>query len=159
VHAIGKQRVIGFCIGSVALVLGLLAGPLAPRDASAGLSGCRSDPAVVLSNGATLDLSADVADIASDVSRVDYVVHAPAGTHAVAVVNTDGLIGMKEKFTFYADSAWSSYRIVTTVYTGTSAVSVRANSLLVSVLGLTLGAASTSGFSGQPLSMQFNSLL
>jgi hypothetical protein len=154
-----NRRLIEFSLGSAVLVLALLAGPLSLHHALAGLSGCRSDPAVVLSNGATLDLSADITDSEPDVRRVDYVVHAPAGTVVVAVVNTDGLIGMKETFRFYADSNWNTYRTVTTVYTGASAVQVTASSLAVSVLGVTLGVSSARGTSGQPLSIQFHSLL
>src|SRR5438270_10644123 len=89
--------------GSLLLLL-VVPGSLRPRLAMAGLVGCRSDPVVLLSNGSALDLSADIGDAQSDVQRVDYAVHVPAGIRIVAVLNTDGLIGLAETFHFSSDN-------------------------------------------------------
>jgi len=68
----------------VTVVLTTLALLLAPRSsARAKISGCRSDPVVLLSTGVAVDLSAAIDDAATDVQQVAYTVHAPVGTSVV----------------------------------------------------------------------------
>lgn len=148
-------------LAAIALMLSA-AGALSlggPRPASALLSTCRSDPVVTLSNGAQIDLQAGIQDSTSDVKGVLYTVHVPAGTWVVAVVNTDGLLGLVENVRVYADNPPATYSSTTLVSTSATHVGVTATTSVVSVLGLALGIRSATGTSGQPLSVQIRSLL
>jgi hypothetical protein len=149
----------GRMLGAAALFAALATSPFMAGSAHANYSICRSDPVVVLSNLATIDLSANIGDDLSDVRSVTYVIHAPIGTRATAIIPTDGLIGLKERTLFYADNARDTYTFTTTVTTGQGGVSVTAESAEVSVLGLVAGAASTTGTSNQTLYTAFHSLL
>lgn len=139
----------------VAIVeIGLIIAPLWSSHASAAFTGCGSDPVVSLSNGAQLDLSAYISDDISNVRQVAYVLHAPAGTQLVNIVNTDGAMGLKEVFQIYTDNQTDTYTADTTVSTAQGRVAVTANMDLVSPLGLTVGSGSAAGMSQQDLSIQ-----
>lgn len=146
-------------LGAVMLLFGLTVSPLLATQAHASLTYCRSDPVLVLSNLAVLDVQAGINDNLSDVHNVVYVVHAPVGTHLVALVNTDGLMGLKEKVRFYADNLPNTFDTYTTAYTGQRSVGVTAYSSVVSVLGVTLGSGSRSGLNAQSLHIHFVPLL
>jgi hypothetical protein len=146
-------------MAAVALTVALAAGSLGPSHAYAGFTSCQSDPVVTLSNGASVDLEAHIADSGSDVRQVSYTLHVPAGTRVVSVVNTDGLIGLAETVQVYADDAANTYDSSTVVTTGQQGVAVTAFTTVVSPLGLTLGSATRSGTSGQSLALHFTSLL
>lgn len=152
----GTRRI---AVAATATLLTLAGGTFGSQRVSAITTYCRSDPAVVLSNGATLDLSASIGDSVYDVQHVAYVVHAPAGTHVLAFINTDGLMGLKETFQFYSDDASGTYDTSTTVYTGQKRISVKASTDVVSALDLTLGLRSASGSSGQPVMIHVQTLL
>jgi hypothetical protein len=142
------------------LLAGGVAGGLAlPGHASAQQLGCRSDPVILLSNLAAIDVEAAIGDSVSDVHSITYVVHGPVGTFPLAIVNTDGLVGLTEHVKYYADQSWGKFTSYTTVTTGTNGVSVQPSMAVVSALGLTLGAASTNGLSGQALYLHLSSLL
>ncbi|HLJ68712.1 MAG TPA: hypothetical protein VKX16_15250 [Chloroflexota bacterium] len=146
--------------GGLALLATVVATALPAQSAQAYVGGCRTDPVVVLSNVGTLDLSATINDTLSDVKQVVYVVHAPAGIHELAVVNTSGLMGLKETVKFYADDAGNTFDVFTTVYTGQNGVPVTANASVVSPLNLVLGLARTvPGFSGQALHLHVKAVL
>jgi len=102
-------------LGASALSAGLLAnGLVAPRHAAA-YGFCRSDPIVVLDNGAVLDLSATINADISAIKQIRYTLHAPAGTSVVRVISTDGPVDYKEKFNFQADGAPGAYGAETRV--------------------------------------------
>lgn len=143
------RRSLHLSVAATALGVSVLTGALVPGKASAGLLACRSDPYVVLSNGAQVDLSASINDSASDIKQTLYVLHTPVGTRPVLTVKTDGLLGLTEKFVFYADEPANTYDTYTTVTTGAKNVSVTASTV---VLGIgVLGIPSASGYSGQSL--------
>jgi hypothetical protein len=144
---------------TAAALLSVVVGSLGVQRAGAVTTYCRSDPVVTLSNGATLDLSASIGDSLSDVQKVVYVVHAPSGTRVLAIVNTDGLMGLKESVQFYANDTAGTYDTSTTVYTGHSKISVTATTDVISALGLTLGLKSASGVSGTAVLIHISSLL
>jgi hypothetical protein len=114
---------------------------------------------VVLSNGATLDLQASIADSASDVSSVTYTVHVPKGTYVVSVLNTDGVLGLAEHIQVYSDSWPGSYTSTTLVSTRAPGVAVTAYATVVSALDIALGSKSVSGSAGETLSITITSLL
>jgi hypothetical protein len=120
-----------------------------PLGAHASYSVCRSDPAMVLSNGTVLDLSASIGTDISSVSNVTYVAHLPAGVRPIAVVNTDGLMGIKEHFVSYSDNAKGTYDTYTTVTTVSGSASVSADALIVALTNV--GAPSVAGVSGSPI--------
>jgi hypothetical protein len=123
--------------------------PPTSHSAQAQIGGCRSDPYIVLSNLAQVDMSADISDDLSDVQSVVYVLHAPAGTSPVTIVASDGLMGIKEKFKFFADDPANTYDTYTTVYTGATPVAVTAESSVTSLPAL--GILTQSGYNGQSL--------
>lgn len=142
------------------LTLGLAAGALAPRHALAAFTSCRSDPTVLLSNGAIVDLQAGIDDPygSSDVTSVAYTLHVPAGLSVVAIAKTGGVLGVVETVTVVADDAPNTFDTTTVAYTVHPA-SVTALSTAVSALNVTLGTSSTSGTDGQSLNTYFTTLL
>ena len=145
-------------LAAAVLAAGIITGPLMSRPAHAYAS-CRSDPVVTLSNLGTLDLNASIGDSLSDVQKVVYVVHAPAGTKLLAVVNTDTLIGLHESVQFYADDSANTFDVYTTVYTGQKGISVTASSTVLSLLNIVLGSSAVTGSSNQALHTHFKTLL
>jgi len=145
-HAVGRGR-RPWLLAPLVAGLGIAAVP--PGTARASIGGCRSDPVVTLSNGVVLDLSAAIDDTADDVRGTTYTLHAPVGTEVVAVVGTDGALGLTERFVFQADQAASTYVTQTVVQTGQGGVAVSATTDVVGA-GATLTGTAT-GVSAQPL--------
>jgi hypothetical protein len=67
----------------------------------------------------------------------------------VTIVASDGLMGIKEKFKFFADDPANTYDTYTTVYTGATPVAVTAESSVTSLPAL--GILTQSGYNGQSL--------
>ena len=128
-----------------ALLLGLAAVLLAVLPAQAAVLGCRSDPAVVLSNGLVLDLSADIAVLPWDVQKVVYSLHIPRGVNPVVILRTRAWPTSIESFIAYADNPPGRYDSTTVVHTRQRGVAVTAHLLV----GLNSGSAS--GFDRQRL--------
>lgn len=144
----------GICRGVLLLVvLGLARGiaspSLLPQVADAQVGPCRSDPVVSLSDGSQIDLSATIADDVSDVVQVAYVLHGPVGTSVVSVLGTDGAMGLKETFSYYADLSPDTYDSATLVTTGAHHLQVTAGAFVTTLAAV--GALSVSGYSGQTL--------
>ncbi|HUS17296.1 MAG TPA: hypothetical protein VM536_20050 [Chloroflexia bacterium] len=115
----------------VALLLSLLPAFIAaPTGAFAGTSGCRTDPIILLSNGALLDMSATIGTSLFDVQEVTYTLHAPRGTRLVAVVRTPNWPTTIEHFNFVADADAGEYNTDTIVVTGRRNVDVTATTTL-----------------------------
>lgn len=129
-------------IAAVALI-GLLT--VLPPPAYTGLLRCRSDPAVLLSNGTLIDLTAVVDAMLWDVASVNYTLHVPMGLRAILVIRTPNWPGTKETFKIIADQAPKVFDSTTIVLTKRRGVGVTAN-LLVN-----LKFAAASGWDGQPL--------
>ena len=104
---------------------------------------------MLLSNGVLLDLSATINDSAADVQQTLYTLHAPVGTQVMAVLGTDGAIGLTERFAFSADAPANTYVTQTVVDTGAAGVSVTANTTVVSASGSVM--AARAGYSHQAL--------
>lgn len=129
-------------IAAVALV-GLLT--VLPPPAYTGLLRCRSDPAVLLSNGTLIDLSADIDAMLWDVASVNYTLYVPSGLRAILIIRTPNWPGTKETFTIVSDKPPKVYDSTTIVKTKRPGIGVTAN-LLVN-----LSFASARGWDGQPL--------
>ena len=150
--------------GAAALAAALLLAP-AHTPAARAYDFCRSDPAVLLSDGATVDLSAAIADSLADVQGVSYTLHTPPGTFVVAWAGTDGLMGLKETFRSIADAPTGTYASTTVVTTTATPVGVVAMAQLVAVgvsatvrplgadagAGVALPSGSATGSDRQPL--------
>lgn len=135
----------------------LAAAALAPAGAHAQIGTCRSDPIITLSDLRVLDMSATIADSASDVKSVKYVLHGPAGVWIISLLPTPSLTMGVESFSYVADQPANTYVMDTTVTTGASRVSVTASTTLVSVLtNKTLYISSASGYSGSTIGMPFH---
>jgi len=120
--------------------------------ARAEISGCMSDPVALLSNGVTVDLSAAINDVATDVAQVTYTLHAPVGTSVVGWSISTGPLGPKETFQFYADNVPNTYNTTTLVSTLTPHISAVATTQAVSALARARG--SRAGWNAQPLRVQ-----
>jgi hypothetical protein len=116
-----------------------------PPPAYTGLLRCRSDPAVLLSNGTLIDLSADVDAMLWDIDTVNYTLHVPQGLTAILVIRTPNWPGTKETFRIISDQPPKTFDSTTTVYTKRKGIGVTAN-LLVN-----LQFAAARGWDGQPL--------
>lgn len=136
------------------LALLLVAWLAAVSPAHAIEIGCRSDPLIILSNGAIIDLSADIAAVPWEVEEVVYVLHAPVGTSVVAVIPTPSWPTTIERFYFYADNPPGQYTSTTTVYTEDEGVDVTAN-LIYSIGLLRLGIDAEPGVAGETIQLQF----
>lgn len=135
-------------IGGVLLLSGLIAGPLSVGRASAAYTVCYTDPVVVLSDGSVFTLQTSIQTDLSQVSSVDYYLHAPTGTSIVAISYDQ--FGSLENLHFSADLDQGSYKVDTDVTTVGSPVPVIATASLLN--GPTKVRA---GVSGQDLWMSF----
>lgn len=138
---------------SSALAAGLLLGPLSSLSAHAALTYCRTDPVVLLSNGKTVQMEADISDTGSDVQHVDYVLRAPVGISVVSVVYSGDLPAGQESFEFFADARPGNYATATSVTTGLPHVSV---TVTTSVTGAATDMEE--GESGHPVRCHLRSL-
>jgi hypothetical protein len=138
------RTLLGTLLGVAVLSASLLAlfSRMAPAT-HAAISGCRSDPVVILSNGNTLHLSTVVNDPATDVQQVSYTLHAPVGTWITGVADTS-VLDLKETLRFYADNPPNTYSVAAKVKTLTPRISVTATTDVVTTNG-----ASTASASGQ----------
>ncbi len=126
------------------LAAGVLATPLAPH-AHAAFGACRADPIVRLSNGVTVDLTADISTSTANVQEITYTLHGPVGTTVTNVTYTQGLAGPTERFTYLADEPAGQYDAYTVAST-TGSTAVTATTNIPSK-----GGSSVSGLSGASL--------
>jgi hypothetical protein len=136
---------------SLAIVAVFVLSAVTVRSAIAGWANCRSDPVVILSNGITMDISADIGSFPWNVQRVDYILHAPVGTQLVVAIGTPTWLTSQETFTFYADQQPDEYHVETIVHTYQGNPAVTANTILLSVLGIHLDSESIPGYEGELL--------
>jgi hypothetical protein len=148
---LGKNCLLRIAVVGVLVWTALLAFTFGPEKALA--SGCRTDPILVLNNGAQLQIEANIATSYANVHSVIYKVHAPARTAMLLVIYTDNPLGSIEKVQFYADSPNSNYTIETVVQMRNGSASVTTSSILVNVLGLTVARDSAIGTTGLPMMM------
>ncbi len=134
------------------LAVGLLAGAGVPRPptAHADIVGCRADPAVRLSDGTVVDLSAAIAVDAANVQGVAYALHIPVGVGVVGWATTGDALGARETLRVARDDALGVYDADTVVTTGTPGVGVVAR-VLVAGPGGVVEAGSAVGRDGQDL--------
>jgi hypothetical protein len=136
----------------VALVLGagLLVAPLHVQRAAAYISGCETDPVLVLSNGESLALATNVATDPHSVESIVYVVHAPVGVSLVRV-HSWGRLKKVESIVFVSDLASNVFATDTVVTTETHPVSVTAEVSLQDSSSRELDKGSSSGQDSQDL--------
>jgi hypothetical protein len=122
-----------------------------PSVAGAVSAECRSDPTILLSDGTTLDVSADIGTLLWGVRSVAYTVHIPAEVDVVAILKTPSWPTTMETVQVFADNPEQTYTAITVVTTWDHPVPVTANLVLVSALDINLGATSTDGYDRQHL--------
>ena len=137
-----RARFTRMAAGVLLLVATMLGVISLPDVASAGLSGCRADPVVSLTDGTQIQMEANIDTSMSDVQSILYIVHAPVGSRVLSILYTDSLLGLVERVVFYADAPPGQYSTTTVVYTGRRNTDVRATSRVVRLLGLDAGSAS-----------------
>ena len=113
-----RPRLLFACM----LVTGTIAGTLTATCTYASVSGCRTDPIVVLSNGMQVELDNTIADVSANVSKVVYTLHGPVGTtvQSVSYVNTTS--GIDETFQYVADNGAGNYDSYSAMYDSTPGV-------------------------------------
>lgn len=132
------------------LLLGLtFAAPLSPTT-EAAVSGCRTDPIVILSDGTILDVTAEIGTSVTNIREIHYVIHGPRGVQLIAAISTPtlGFTG-KETFSYYDDAPSRQYITDTVVQTTYDNVVVTAH---------TTFAKATIG-SQNPLSLQYKPIV
>jgi hypothetical protein len=112
---------------------------------------CRSDPAVVLSDGTILDLSADIDGMLWDIKSVEYTIHIPSKTKALLVVPTPNWPTTLEKITVLSDQAAGVYDTTTIARTKSSTSQVTAYLLVRPLINLLPSLAQASGTQGTPV--------
>ena len=120
---------------------------LPTTQASAALLHCRTDPAFLLSNGDTVNVTLDINTDAANVKSMNYILHVPAGVRVLLVLYTDGNLGKKETVTVYQDSPANTYTtdsIATIQTAGKTAVVATTQLNLLKI-------KSASGYSGDHL--------
>lgn len=140
-------------LSRVTLVL-LIAGMCAWPAYSAAIR-CRSDPAVILTDGTVIDLSADIDAALWDIKAINYTIHVPSKARVLAVIRTPNWPTTLESFTVVSDSADQRYDTSTVVVTRATGVAVQAN-LIVKTLRNLISMGSTSGLDRQPLRVVIN---
>lgn len=146
-----NSRLMRFVTGGAALWMAVLA--LVSGAATAEASGCRTDPIIVLSNGAQLQMDATISTSYNNVQSVVYTVHAPRGSAPLLIIYTDNPLRYVETVRYIADGPSNVYTIDTVVTTNQGNTSVTTTSALVSVLRLTLDSDRASGAERQHLGM------
>ena len=144
----GRVKHIKLPIVALLLGMGLVAGP---GSAFAGVTVCRTDPVVTLSNGVTVTMAASIYDTQSDIQKVVYALHAPARVTVISITWPNDPLSSKESVQYYADNTSGRYTTQTTVTTGTKGKSVSATTQAQN--SLTWISASTSGTSGSAITI------
>jgi hypothetical protein len=111
----------------------------------AAISGCRSDPVVILSNGNTLDLSTVATDTCDDVQQVSYTLHGRAGTWVTSEVDPSMLSPNDAFHCSCADEPPSTHSAGSKIDTLAPQIPVAPTTDLVSVNGTLLSTAWASG--------------
>jgi hypothetical protein len=120
-------------------------------EAGAAAFRCRSDPAVLLSNGSIVDISADIAAYPWDIQTVDYTMHIPAGLRVLLVIRTPSWPTTRETFRVVADQAPGVYDTKTVVRTRERS-EVRANLTVKTLLNL-IELGHKDGYSGETIQL------
>lgn len=146
-----SRRITRAALGAVLLLGGLAAGPFTAHTAGATWSTCGSDPILSLSNGDQVTLRVAIADAASDIQHVSYIVHGPAGTTLSNVVYPASALSGVESVQYLADDPSGTYDTTTVVTSGAASVPVVAetdvNPQTNLLLRVGLGTSGTAGVS------------
>lgn len=105
-------------------MVGVLSGSLGLSPNVHAAVASRGDPLVVLSNGVVLDLTADIADVSSDIKMITYVIQVPTGVSVADAISTDGSLAAKEKFAVNATAKSGIYAAQINLKTGAKNVPV-----------------------------------
>jgi hypothetical protein len=109
------------CLRRLVLGLGVLScgtgAWLHPSSAQAEIAVCRSDPAILLSNGVVLDVGAEVQTNPRDVRSISYLVHLPKNVSALAVRYSGDISRRRETVTSRSDGRAGSYDMYVKVAT------------------------------------------
>ncbi len=146
-----KNDRIRMTLAAILTWAALLVFAVGPGQANAGLSGCRTDPVLVLSNGDQIQMAAQIDTSSGNLKSVVYTVHAPVGSKVLLTLYTESPIGNVERVQFFADAAPNQYSTETVVTTKNDRPAVTATSVLVSALSTTLASGQDAGLAQQKL--------
>jgi hypothetical protein len=122
-----------------------------PQSAHALSSGCRSDPIVLLSNLATIDMSTALGTDVANVDHIVYTLHIPPGLRVLSIVYTGPIDGMRARVDVVNDADPDHYWTETTAYTRVANVEVSASSALVLATHVRVAAGTSTGSEQQAL--------
>jgi len=141
--------------GSLAVVLIIGTGSWYAMNTYAHVGGCRTDPIIKMSNGKQLELTATITDDATNVSKVIYTLHIPAGVQVTSEIFTGNTFAGKESITVLADGANNAYT-AGFVASDKNSVSVTDNATLRHTgTGTATASQSVSGVTNQNLRVSF----
>jgi hypothetical protein len=146
-----RVAAVGVLVWTALLALSVGSGTAEARN-----SGCRTDPVVVLTNGAQLQFGANIGTAYSNVESVVYVIHGPVGSAPLLVLYTDNPLGSVERVEYHGDGPARTYTIDTVVYLESGSATVSTSSLLINLLHLTLGRATGNGMDNQHIFMSMS---
>ncbi len=92
----------------------------ASADIDLGIGGCRTDPILILSNGATMQIIVNIGTNAGNIQRVLYAVHLPQGVTVQRIVYTGNSLTGKENTVVVNDAPKGQYVTDTIVTLSTS---------------------------------------
>ena len=139
-------------LAAMALFIALLGTVVTPGMVSAARGGCRGDPVIILRDGTIIDIITEIGTDVWNVDRIDYIVHAPVGSRVLTTIYTNGLLGIVERMSFYADAPSDRYTVDVVIYTSDRNVTVGATTTVVKLLGL--DRKSASGIDNERLTMR-----
>lgn len=123
----------------------------AAQPVGASFSTCGSDPVVMLSNGATVTLSATIGESADAVQRVVYDLRVPHRTTVVSITYGGDVVASKELLRVHDSAPDGTYESGVLVITQDENIPVTATA---TVVGTSTATASVSGYAGQFLTIR-----
>jgi hypothetical protein len=125
--------------------------------AHAAMGACRSDPIVLLSDGATVQLYTDIFDAPTSVTHVSYVLHARVGTTVVSITYpSDMATAIPETFQLVADGKDAKYHTTTYVTDGNNAVQITTYGIATAASGAVSKTFKQNGHVNQAIKLDMN---
>jgi hypothetical protein len=148
----------GRCLGAAVAIAVVLVAAGGRGSAEAALSGCRSDPIVIV-NGSAFDIISTLQTTSSAVQELDYTITVPTGSLLGGATLTIGL-GFPEKVT-YVTSATQRWGTITVAASVVTQQGVAPFGTTVQVTGTNLFALTTSasGLSNSIVTVQSTGLM
>jgi hypothetical protein len=125
--------------------------------AHAAIGACRSDPIVLLSDGATVQLYTDIFDAPTSVTHVSYVLHARVGTTVVSITYpSDMATAIPETFQLVADGKDPKYHTTAYITDSNNAVQLTTYGVATAASGAVSKTFKQDGHVNQAIKLDMN---